>query len=261
MSASNQDSAQQPGLPDPAAVIEEENFTPQRPPGATRGLHAGEVSTYRILKTTEVDAYDEPAPAADTTRGLAPVPPGNAYHGTSRKAAKLTIGTGALEVLPDLQALIGSLPADGSMIAHHPAIADTAGSARVPEENRNVQVRAFLYAARRETDNDFHLIIGRDRQLAPHLYMTMELSGLPPQASATYATMQSVRDAFTHFFGTHLPGVGYEYYDPPIPIQIGGSLFFDVHHAVGPHPGPSKLQPDMPTIWEVHPVTNIVFEP
>jgi hypothetical protein len=38
-----------PGLPDPAAILEETQFT------SPKGHH------YRILKTNERDAYDEPA--------------------------------------------------------------------------------------------------------------------------------------------------------------------------------------------------------
>jgi hypothetical protein len=44
-------------------------------------------------------------------------------------------------------------------------------------------------------------------------------------------------------------------------FEIEGSLFFDITHATGGHPGPQDLRPHIPTIWEVHPVTNIVFEP
>jgi hypothetical protein len=254
--------SQPPGLPDPNAVVEEVNFTPNRPAGSTRGLETDQAPTYKILKTTETDTYDQPPPATEPTdRGLAPAAPGDDYHGTSRKEAKLSLGAAAVEVFADLQALIGSLPADESMIHHHPAITDTANSGRVSEEQRNVQVRAFLYAASREADNDFHLIIGRDRQLTPHLYMTMELSALPPQVQPGFATFKATRDAFKDFFGTHLPGPTYDFYDPPIPIQIQGSLFFDMHHAAGPHPGPPSLEPSMPTIWEVHPITQIVFEP
>ena len=44
-----------------------------------------------------------------------------------------------------------------------------------------MHVTAFMYAVSREADNDFHLIIGGDPKATPEMYMTMELSGLPPK--------------------------------------------------------------------------------
>ncbi len=263
MTPTHDEQQRRPGLPDPAAILQAVPFTPQRAASARGDLQAAGPVTYQILHTTEADAYDPPPEAAgpEGGRGLPAAPAGDDFHGTSRRAAKLSLGSGPLAVLPDLLDLIHSLPPDPTMIHHHPPILDTATSRRVPEEQRNVQVRAFLYAASRESDNDFHLIIGRDVHLTPHRYLTMELSGLPPPGNATRATLTAVRTAFTHFFGAQLPGPHYDFYNPPIPIEIQGSLFFDVHHATGPHPGPPSLQADMPTIWEVHPVTNIVFEP
>jgi hypothetical protein len=124
-----------------------------------------------------------------------------------------------------------------------------------------VRVRAFLYAASRENDNDFHLIIGRDPDLVPSLYMTMELSGLPPASSQHFTRLKAARAAYKAFFADDLPGASYDFFDPPIPIQIEGSLFFDMNHSTGGRPGPASLRPNMPTIWEIHPITSIVFEP
>jgi len=52
-------------------------------------------------------------------------------------------------------------------------------------------------------------------------------------------------------------GGTYDFYDPPIPIKIEGSLFFDITHATGSRPGPHSLKSRMPVIWEVHPLTSI----
>jgi hypothetical protein len=41
---------------------------------------------------------------------------------------------------------------------------------------------------------------------------------------------------------------------------VEGSLFFDMSHATGGKPGPQDLRKDIPTIWEVHPITRIVFD-
>src|SRR5262249_58126098 len=104
-----------------------------------------------------------------------------------------------------VSALLATLPADAAMKNHHPTITTTATSKRVTEEQRNVRVTGFLYAASREADNDFHLIVGRDLAATPHVYMTMEISGLPPASAASFARLKAARDSFHGFFGAHLP--------------------------------------------------------
>ena len=212
-------------------------------------------TTYRILRTREADAYDRVAHAAP------PAAPSENFAGTSRRAAKLSLATGALEPFADVQALVASLVPDQLMIHHQPPITTDAASGRVPEEERNVQVRGFLYAASRENDNDYHLIVGRDRALTPPVYMTMELSGLPPTSSPAFPALDGARAAYKAFFAGRVPGPMYDFYDPPIPVEVEGSLFFDMTHSTGPAPGPPTLKPGMPTIWEVHPISRIVFEP
>jgi len=145
------------------------------------------------------------------------------------------------------------------MLHHTPPIGIDSASGRVTEEQRNVHLTGFLYAASREADNDFHLIVGGDPAVSPEMYMTMEVSGLPPSASASYAALKAARDSFETFFGAHLPQLAYDYYHPPIPVVIEGSLFFDMTHATGQAPGPPSLKSRMPTIWEVHPVTSITL--
>ena len=127
-----------------------------------------------------------------------------------------------------------------------------------------MHVSAFMYAASREADNDFHLIIGRDPKAAPEVYMTVELSGLPPGNSPSFTQLKAARDAFKQFFkanaGGTLPGLTYDFYHPPVPVQIDGSLFFDMTHATGSRPGPPSLKSRMPVIWEVHPITKILLK-
>jgi hypothetical protein len=92
------------------------------------------------------------------------------------------------------------------------------------------------------------------------MYMTVEISGLPPQNSPSFAPLKAARDAYKAYFGAaHLPGSGYDFYNPPRPVTITGSLFFDLTHATGGHPGPQSLRPHMPVIWEIHPISSIVF--
>jgi hypothetical protein len=220
--------------------------------------------TYTILRTTEIDGYelDKAAAAGLAAPGVStPVPTGDGFQGTARKAAKLSIASGATESLNDLSSLVKSLPADRTMASLHPPITTAATSTRVSKEQRNIRLTAFLYAASHEADNDFHLIVGRDPTKLPETYMTMELSGLPPTTAKSYAKLKAARDAYKGFFSANLPGMTYDFYQPPIPIAVEGSLFFDMSHATGQRPGPPSLKSRMPTIWEVHPITRITFEP
>lgn len=244
------------GNPTPASVVAEDRLTPARVNMAEAAAAAG-TPTYRILITNQTDPYDRPLSQDQAVFAEAV---DDDFGGTDRKAAKLSVGSAQTESFPDLQDLIASLVADAEMIDHDPKLTRDADFGRVTEEDRNVRVRAFLYAASRENDNDFHLIVGRDPQ-SPPMYMTMEISGLPPESDAAFEQIKTARDAYKEFFGTKLPGSGYHFYRPPIAIQIEGSLFFDITHATGGHPGPQDLRPDIPTIWEVHPVTDIVFNP
>jgi len=234
-------------LPDPASVIEEAELI------SPRG------TKYRVLKTSELDPYERPLAAEEIpTAGAARLTPGDNFAGTDRRDAKLSIANAPTEQFDDLQNLVGTLTADSKMIDHKPPLTTAPGCQRVTEEVRNVRVRAFLYAASREADNDFHFIVGRDASLSP-TYMNMELSGLPPRTSPAFKKLDTARTSYKTFIKDQLPGAGYHHYDPPIPIEVQGSLFFDITHAQGPHPGPAQLRPK--TIWEVHPISDIVFEP
>ncbi len=240
-------STSHPGLPAPASVVREMILDTEAAP----------VSAYRIIRTNETDAYDSEERDFTATPPRSP----DTYAGNARKAAKLSVAGAPVEAFSDLKSLVASFTPDKTMIVHQPPITTSPTSDRVAEEKRNVRVRAWLYAASKEADNDFHLIIGSDPTARPPTCMTMELSGLPPSRSRSYRKLKQARDAFKQFFGNQLPGQTYDFYNPPIPVEIEGSLFFDMTHAQGQRPGPKSLRPFIPTIWEVHPITSIKFEP
>jgi hypothetical protein len=250
-------------LPERRSVLVEMTFVPRR--GAAIGPVAAAAAVagprFRILRTLEVDEYEAPLPVSAIMALAAPLaaPTDNNFRGTARKAAKLSIASATTESFDDVKDLIATFPAHDDMAAN-PDIDTGADNNRVDEEKRNVRVKAFLYAASRESDNDFHLIIGRDPSKSA-TYMTAEVSGLPPNGSASFQTLNEARNAYFEFFSDGLPGTSYDFYDPPIPVEITGSLFWDASHATGGRPGPSKLRPKMPVVWEIHPVTRIVFEP
>lgn len=224
------------------------------------------IDHYRILRTDEVDAKDAPLTAEErasivATGAAAIRNTGDGFAGTARMAAKLSIADAPAENFDTVAAVIATLPSKSDMVNHDPRISDDRGSERVVEEERNVRLSAFLYAASRENDNDFHLIVGENPQGQEEVYVTMEVSGLPPASAETFAKLKSARDSFQGFFGDKAPGATYDFYDPPIPIRVEGSLFFDMSHAHGQSPGPPTLHPHMPVIWEVHPISSIEFEP
>ena len=51
----------------------------------------------------------------------------------------------------------------------------------------------------------------------------------------------------------------YVKFDPPIPVRVTGSLFWDIEHPPPNTVGPTDRRPK--TAWEIHPVTKIEFEP
>jgi len=225
------------------------------------------VGRYKIIRTDEVDAKD-PALAPEEVRRVRETgaaaqtrSTGDDFEGTARKAAKLSIAEAPTQDFDSVAAVIETLPSKADMTRHDPPISDDSSSDRVAEEQRNVHVSAFLYAASRENDNDFHLIVGDGREAAREVYITMEVSGLPPTDDDSFTKLKAARDSFKGFFGDKTPGASYDFYDPPIPIRVEGSLFFDISHAHGRSPGPPTLHPHMPVIWEVHPIASIELEP
>ena len=198
----------------------------------------------------------------DEPVNIPPVPAGAApnmdtFHGTARMAAKLSIASGTPKSFSDIAVLLKSLVPDAKMRAMK--ISKGADSGRLPQEQTVVTVTAFLYAASRESDNDFHCIVGRDPS-KPASYMNVEVSALPPSSSQFFAALRTARNQFKTFFtsnGDGLPATGYDKYDPPISITVTGSLFFDVDH-VPPAVGPTGMKPK--TAWEIHPVSDIQFE-
>jgi len=236
------------GFPAPESVVARKSFT--TPQGRK----------VEIITSLEMDPKDKPEKFGAMIEAVAVL--GDDFGGTARKAAKLSIAEAEIEEFDDLQDLLASLVPDAKMKKHQPQISILEDSDRVAEEERNVLVHTFLYAASREADNDFHLILGRDPSLSPPRFMTMEISGLPPEGSPFFEALKAARDAYKAqkaHFGNSLPGFRYDFYKPPIPIDVTGSLFFDMSHATGPKPGPPSAKPGQ--IWEIHPITEIVFEP
>jgi hypothetical protein len=176
------------------------------------------------------------------------------FTGKDRKVAKTSIVEAAPEKFMSIEKLLNTLASDKDMLDM--GIPKTPESDRVSVENRNVTVDAFIYAASKEKDNDFHIILGGSDASDTGQFMNAEISGLPKGAFRPRLTVP--RKAFKDYFGDSLPGRSYSIYDPPIPVRVTGSLFFDVDHLAGVV-GPTGFKPQ--TAWEIHPISSIEMEP
>src|SRR5215203_5479062 len=139
MSPSDEQPSRRPGMPERSAVVTEKILTPERRSTQAPTASASETTTYRILRTSEVDPYDDPLqPAEVATLGLERFAGfDDAFRGTARKAAKLSVPDVQVEAFADIRDLIGTLPAEADMISHQPPIRTGPTSGRVAEENRN----------------------------------------------------------------------------------------------------------------------------
>jgi hypothetical protein len=181
------------------------------------------------------------------------------YVGRDRGKAKTSIAAGPIKAYESLGDLLDELPSDTKMLTRDPPLKRDTDFDRVPEENRNVTIRGWLYAAKKEADNDFHLIVGTDPSKESIRYMTMEITGLPTR-EPDRAKLQVPREAFKQFLRDHqvrVISIGYIRFEPPVPVRITGSLFYDLDHPPGAV-GPRDLRAR--TSWEVHPITEIAFE-
>ena len=208
--------------------------------------------THLLTLTMERDDFEKNQATSTSITGASD-PEG--FRGTDRQAAKLSVADAPSETFPDVAELIATLPSDDDMLGM--GISRDATSDRVTEEKRNVVVTGFLYAVKHENDNDFHLIVGTDPDAGAVTYLNVEVSGLPP-GGPNRAKLRAPRTAFKTFFSDQTFGSNYTKINPPVAVRISGSLFFDVDHRAGVV-GPQGLRPN--TAWEIHPATDITFEP
>jgi hypothetical protein len=184
------------------------------------------------------------------------IPDTDAFHGTARKIAKTTIFAGEPKTIDSVAALHAWMTPKADMLAL--MIPKGPDSDRVKQEQFNVTVPAFIYAFRKEDDNDYHVIIGDAPGTPNPRYMNSEVSGIPVEGTeANRAKLWDVRKAFKGAF--QLGDEGPKTYfrpQPPVPVRITGSIFWDVDHEKQVV-GPSDFKPK--DAWEVHPISAIEF--
>lgn len=218
--------------------------------------------TYRYFTTNDAGAQSETRAerhAGDEQffAATAFVPLGIAerdwFAGKARAHAKTSMAHAKVTAYRNLQDLLSTLPSDKAMLDYDPPIARDTG--RVREEIRNVGVCAFMAAAKREADNDYHIILSNGRKA----FMNVEVSGVPRNGSARdQKLLWDVRKVFESFVDETGRSVSaYTGWGDLVPVYVEGSLFYDTEHAPG-KVGPAWARPK--TSWEVHPITRLEFE-
>jgi hypothetical protein len=146
---------------------------------------------------------------------------------------------------------------DDNMRNHHnPRIGFV--SDRLAEEQDNVEVEGWILASRKESDNDFHVILAAEPNPGSDpdrwTLINVEVSGLPPEEPQR-GELEQARNAFKGMFGDVVPdSVGSYVATEPFHVRVRGSLFYDIDHPAG-NVGPGPLKPN--TSWEIHPVLSI----
>jgi hypothetical protein len=224
---------------------------------------------YRIVARPQLEAVRErdiPTTEAVPAFGAgATIPAKDRLNGTARRMAKTTIFSGQPQAVT-LDALLDQLEPTNQMMRDM-NISSAPNSKRVDTdkpnvtENKNVTVTGYIYAYRKEKDNDYHVIFGTmPADGSPARYMNTEVSGIPIGGTdENRNTLWAVRKAFEENF--QLDGSwhgGYDFPDPPVPGRITGSLFWDVDHQ-DQFVGPDSNKPQ--TAWEIHPISLIQFLP
>jgi len=200
----------------------------------------------------EVEELEPPAPALLKS---AAVPAKDAFHGTARRVAKTNIFKGDPKSFDSISALRAWLPSDDVMaaldIGRGPAVN------RVAQEQFNVTVPAFIYAFRKESDHDYHVIFGDAPGTADAKYLNGEVSGIPVAGTdENRNSLWDVRREFKQKFDLGDDGPdSYDRLPSPVPVRVTGSLFWDVEHPPPHTVGPSFASPK--TAWEIHPISSI----
>ncbi|MER9420095.1 hypothetical protein NKI95_29825 [Mesorhizobium sp. M0306] len=193
---------------------------------------------------------------------------GETFRGTSREVAKTRIAEAPIEednlTVKSYQA---SHPSDAEMQAA--LISKKCDEVRVEAENRNVTVAAYLVAAKKEDDNDYHFILQDGGCIKPECRLTVEISGVP-RLGWSRQKLRAAREYFKQqwpLYSGHdeVPGSGsYLLFETPVLVRVTGSAFYDSDHPVNPNSGtgavgPEGLKPG--SAWEIHPVTSFEIDP
>jgi hypothetical protein len=186
------------------------------------------------------------------------------FAGCDRRDAKTSIYAGNTKNYNTIDELLGDVlkNSDAKMRSLIPPITEDPNSERTKYEDRYVVVqKAFIYGIYRESDNDFHIIVGNGLTGDNMKLINVECSGLPADGSGDRGALNDVRNMIMEKFGDLRCGDGADKpVAEPISVSIEGSLFYDIDHAptvVGFTYKGIDYHPK--TSWEIHPLAKIVF--
>ncbi len=149
---------------------------------------------------------------------------------------------------------------DDAMRQKYPNISDVEPEMmRTPDELKNVEVVAYIYGAKFESDNDLHVILSSSSKKGKGVFLNTEVSGLPDQPGDNYDSLKAARHAFLTLFSDKTFSKGDYTLLGFKKVRVRGSIIFDADHHPGCKscPGPKDAKPQ--TVWEIHPVTGIEF--
>jgi hypothetical protein len=183
------------------------------------------------------------------------VQPSEIFHASYRAQAKTSFARATLERFADIEDLFGPLPSDNQMANDYPELLKRKDnlSPRIPLEKRNVKVAAWIYWVVPEGDHDFHVIIGNTPQLtSATVFMNSEVSGLP-EANPSKTPFPQRRKDIRAILVNHPNESGL--FNPPVPVDVTGSLLWDGEHRAPNNVGTAELKPKK--AWEIHPIREL----
>jgi hypothetical protein len=193
---------------------------------------------------------------------------GETFWGSEREVPKTRVAEAPIEEANlTVKAFHASHPTDAEM--NEMNISTRCDSARVEVEQRNVTVAAYVVAAKKEKDNDYHLIIQDKGCKVPACRLTVEVSGLP-RVSGSKGVLKTAREYFDEQWPIYaerdsVPGSGnYFVFHTPVLVRVVGSIFFDAGHEIDVQEGTGSVGPKaykLGSAWEIHPVTSFEFAP
>jgi hypothetical protein len=249
-----------------ASVVARPGTVPAPTAAGTFRPPDGKIYTYTLEPSLHPEANEAPLQPRARRQPGSGANDTESFLGNARRDAKTSIGSGPIVTLASTGDLLDLLLAGQTPAANDSLMRSKIRSMKTPrvaEERRNVQINAFIYAAKKETDNDFHLLLGGTAPTGGDpRYLTAEVSGLPNPPNSASSTLQAARNQFKAYFLNPTSGLGlpesshYTVFTPPIPVTVTGSVFFDIDHGRG-EVGTGSIRTE--TVWEIHPVTGIVF--
>jgi hypothetical protein len=170
------------------------------------------------------------------------------FRGMYRGAARTSISQSDFERFDGIDSLLKTLPSDEFMRARVSKYIP-----RTHEEDRNVILSCYLHAVKKQISGDYSIVIGDAPGRMPWKSMMCRIPSIPTRENPTMLFLKSVRTKLESglFSQVNLETKAYVHFQPPRPITITGSLYYNGIHEPGTV-GPRNLKSE--TAWEIGPI-------